>query len=99
MASIKVKQKISGAISSPSKMSGTISNPTKMSGSMAIGTIFVSDEISEEDKYSGSYEVVPNQEEQVLKTAQKYMVKDVTIKEIPYAEVTNIANGTTVTIG
>lgn len=49
--------------------------------------------------YEGEYEVIPSIEEQVLETNRKYMKDDVTVKEIPYAEVANLANGITVTIG
>lgn len=49
--------------------------------------------------YEGSYTVTPKPEEQTLETKNKYLVEDVVVKDIPYAEVTNNANGITVTIG
>lgn len=49
--------------------------------------------------YTGAYEVVPKIREQVLETKEKILKENVTVKSIPYAEVTNIANGLTVTIG
>lgn len=49
--------------------------------------------------YSGAYEVTPKFEVQTLKTADRLLTKDVIIEEIPYAEVSNNAGGTTVTIG
>ena len=49
--------------------------------------------------YTGEYEVTPKVKMQTLGTKEKVMKNDVTIKEIPYAEVTNLANGKTVTIG
>lgn len=49
--------------------------------------------------YEGSYEVTPTTEEQSLDTDGKLMTYDVTVKEIPVAEVTNSHGGTTVTIG
>jgi hypothetical protein len=49
--------------------------------------------------YEGEYEVTPKFEAQTLKTADRLLTKDVIIEEIPYAEVSNNAGGTTVTIG
>ena len=51
------------------------------------------------EEYKGSYEVTPSVDEQVLPTALKVMRNDLTIKEIPYAEVSNTSGGTTVIIG
>ena len=51
------------------------------------------------EKYSGDYEITPTASEQVLKTAQKLLEEDVTVRAIPYSEVSNNANGTTVCIG
>lgn len=50
------------------------------------------------EEYSGSYEITPAVEQQIMQTAEKVMREDVTIKEIPYAEVSNPAGGTTVII-
>lgn len=47
--------------------------------------------------YEGPYEVTPAVYEQSLSTAFKVMREDVTVFEIPYAEVSNV-HGTTVTI-
>lgn len=49
--------------------------------------------------YDGEYFVIPQVEEQTLFTKNKKMVENVEISAIPYAEVTNSANGKTVTIG
>lgn len=49
--------------------------------------------------YTGNYEVIPEVTEQVLQTKQKMMEEDVIVKPVPYAEVSNTSNGTTVTIG
>lgn len=51
------------------------------------------------EEYNGEYEITPTVEAQTLLTANKLMTKNLLIKEIPYAEVTNSTNGTTVTIG
>ena len=50
-------------------------------------------------EYEGEYEVTPKVTAQSLPTARKLMTKDVTIAEIPYAEVSNNSGGTTATIG
>jgi hypothetical protein len=50
-------------------------------------------------EYQGSYEVTPTIQEQVLPTALKVMRNDLTVKEIPYAEVSNASGGTTIIIG
>ena len=49
--------------------------------------------------YGGPYSVIPEIREQTLETAQKMLIANMKIKEIPYAEVSNVANGITVTIG
>ena len=50
--------------------------------------------------YDGKYEITPSAEsKQTLKTANALMDADVVVEKIPYAEVTNTSNGTTVTIG
>ncbi len=51
------------------------------------------------DMYEGPYEVTPTLETQMLATRNKTMRDDVTVFEIPYAEVGNTAGGTTATIG
>lgn len=50
-------------------------------------------------KYDGEYSVTPAVEEQTLLTAQKLMDANLKIEKIPYSEVSNVANGTTATIG
>lgn len=50
-------------------------------------------------RYDGEYSVTPAAEEQTLLTARKYLDANLKIEKIPYSEVSNTANGTTVTIG
>lgn len=52
----------------------------------------------EAEYYKGSYEVTPTVEGETLPTAKKTMVMDLLVNKIPYAVVTNTANGLTVTI-
>jgi len=50
--------------------------------------------------YDGAYSIAPSAEGDVtLATAQKLMDADVVVQKIPFAEVTNSANGKTATIG
>lgn len=60
------------------------------------GTVFID---GGREAYNGDYVVIPKATEQLLSTAGKVMVDDVTVKEIPYAEVSNPAGGVTVIIG
>lgn len=46
-------------------------------------------------QYQGDYIVVPDVEEQVLETADKLMLDDVTIRQIPTYTVSNAAGGET----
>lgn len=49
--------------------------------------------------YEGPYEIIPKTMEQKLSTADKHMVKDVSVKAIPFYSVDNINNGQTIIIG
>lgn len=51
------------------------------------------------ETYSGAYTVTPSSSEQTLETASKLMEDDVTVKEIPYYDVSNTSGGSTVYIG
>ena len=53
---------------------------------------------NEVERYKGDYTVTPNTDQQMLKTKDRYMTDDVTVKEIPYYEVSN-ESGSTVYIG
>ncbi len=55
--------------------------------------------ILEVEKYEGNYDVTPKASEQSLATKDKFMFDNVTVKAIPYAEVTNNSGGKTATIG
>ena len=56
-----------------------------------------SSEVSIEE-YTGAYEITPTTAEQTLLTKDKYMSDDVTVKEIPFFEVSNTSGGSTVYI-
>lgn len=50
-------------------------------------------------EYEGSYEVTPKVDAQILPTAEKKMTDNVTVKAIPYFDVSNPAGGKTIFIG
>lgn len=73
-------------------VSGRISASNSVSGFVAKPVGYVD--------YTGEYEVTPRAQEQALLTAEKVMLHDVTIKEIPYREIPNVGGrGMTVKIG
>ena len=47
-----------------------------------------------EDPYLGPYVVIPKRRDQILETKNKTMKDDVTVKEVPWIEVSN-TDGTT----
>ena len=51
------------------------------------------------EMYNGEYMVTPSPEAQVLETAKKIMKDDVTVKKIPFYNVSNTDGGSTVYIG
>lgn len=53
---------------------------------------------SDMDRYEGPYEVTPTVEGQTLETEMKFMTEDVSIKAIPYFDVSNPAGGSTIYI-
>ena len=48
--------------------------------------------------YDGPYEAIPKVEGQTLQTAQKFMREDVSVRAIPYFDVSNPAGGNTIYI-
>lgn len=55
--------------------------------------------VGDYEEYKGDYVVTPRVSEQKLATADKVLNNDVVVREIPYAEVSNLTGGKTVTIG
>ena len=53
---------------------------------------------AEVEKYTGSYEITPKVDAQTMPTAQKFMNEDVTVKAIPFFDVSNDAGGNTIFI-
>ena len=93
---IIAKQTLEGNIFFNHKLEGSIaSKKSPISGIVAIGGTVV----QEPDYYEASYEIEPKTNSQKLDTKNKTMRDDLIIKPIPYYEVSNTANGITVTIG
>lgn len=92
---LQASSSISGSVNSPTKLTGGIGTNSNITGHVAIGSVIR----DTNDIYLGEYEVTPSTKSQTLDTKNKIMANDITINSIPYAEVTNTANGTTVTIG
>ena len=66
---------------------GTVDLNNRVDGQSGI---FFTEYISDGDPYEGSYEVVPSVRSQTLKTKLKLMMNDLTVKEIPYYETSNL---------
>lgn len=93
--SLSAKRNLNGEIAEKQTLIGSISGLAKLSGDIAIGNTVVVDY----EEFEGPYEVKPVIKSQTLSTKEKIMKEDLTVLAIPYAEVTNLANGITVTIG
>ena len=82
-------------------LTGTIRSEISITGKLktedvVFGNVQVSGNLS---IYNGDYTVTPSVEEQTLKTANKKMLEDVTVKKIPFYETSNLSGGNTVYIG
>ena len=67
--------------------------------SCLFGTVQVITEIRDAEFYKGDYTVTPDADGRTLPTASKTMSTDVTVKAIPYYDVSNPSGGTTIYIG
>lgn len=66
---------------------GTVELKNRVDGQSGI---FFVERIYDGDTYDGPYEVVPSVRSQILNTKLKLMTDDVTVKEIPYYETSNL---------
>lgn len=82
---------LTGKISGNGGLSAVLSNDISLTGSLSKPIGYVD--------YKDSYEVTPKTTEQVLQTKDKHLTDDVTIKSIPFFDVSNTAGGSTVYIG
>ncbi len=75
------------------RVTGQVGIRTRITGTVAIST-------SGMPMYPGPYEVTPRAyADQVLSTNHMGMSQDLTVKEIPYSEVSNPQGGYTINIG
>ena len=72
-------------------LSGSIRPAVKLTGKVAISV--------DHEYYVGEYNVTPKIEQQILTTNDKLMADDITVKAIPFYEVSNPQGGTTFIIG
>ena len=70
----------------------TISSLVQLEGSIEKSPITI-------PAYDGEFDFTPKQNEQIIKTKGRLMMKNMIFREIPYEEVSNTSGGTTVTIG
>lgn len=92
---------IKGCITSKVPLDGNLCSENQISGDLKSkdsisGAVHISGNLS---AYNGDYVVTPSVNEQFLKTANKKMLDDVMIKEIPFFETSNDSGGNTVYIG
>lgn len=92
---ISAKRSLSGELNAKKRLVGNISGTASLTGDIAISNTVIVDY----DEFEGPYEVKPLVESQTLYTKEKLMKEDLVVLAIPYAEVTNLSNGITVTIG
>lgn len=93
MAVMIAAETIKGVIHVEQQVSG------KMVADGGLRGIVFSGQSRECKSYSGTYDVVPKTNEQILDTYDRHMDENLTIRAIPYAEVTNNSGGKTVSIG
>ena len=84
-----------GTLNNTTSFNGVLHDTISLIGKLTIGTV-IEQEI---DYYEGNYELKPLDEDIVLETENKMLTQNLKITAVPYAEVTNEQNGTTVTIG
>ena len=93
MSKFSPSKSLVGRMNPVGNLSGRIGRPNDMSGNINI------DPSPEIESYDGDYIVIPKAfTEQVLETKGKKMEDNVTVKEIPYYETSNIDGGETVYI-
>jgi hypothetical protein len=73
-------------------LTGVVADGGNLNGIISIGG---SDTNVAYPFYKGEYEVTPTRYNQSLDTSNKILTKDITIVEIPYAEVSNTSGGNT----
>lgn len=103
---VKAKASITGEVTAVASVEGSVVGKAgvingelearTVLGDISVGRVVV--EHPEYPNYKGDYEVIPGPDAQSLETANKTMKDDVTIKAIPYYDVSN-PYGRTIYIG
>ena len=83
------------AIQGTVDISGGVTGHLAQSQPQLMGMVSIANEY---ERYEGPYTVYPDTFDQTLDTSNKVMREDVVVREIPFAEVSNPAGGTTVII-
>lgn len=91
------------ALTKPSQLQGSLSETPSLTGILStqptLSAVLLRNNY-DADEYEDEYEVVSKvNEDEILNTAKKYLRNDIVVKAIPYAEVSNLSGGRTVTIG
>jgi hypothetical protein len=96
---IEQTETLSGSLSGAKTMSGTLSMDSSMVGTLS-GEVGLNAQLTSsiENRYEGAYVFTPSKDDQVIDTDYRLLTKDLTIKGIPYYEVSN-ENGITIIIG
>jgi hypothetical protein len=87
--------RLTGSVDGSTQLIGAVHASAQLIGEIQAGSVVV----QEPDYYDGAYDIRPSIDSQTVATKDKTMREDLLIEAIPYAEVTNNANGVTVTIG
>lgn len=99
---------ISGAVSTSTYLRGTLAKNTYEPVPHLIGTLSTANGLCgtliknayDPLPYDGEYEVVSKiNSDETLDTAKKYLSRNIVVKAVPYAEVSNDSGGKTITIG
>lgn len=99
---------LTGTVSTSSNLRGALAKNVYDPVPNLIGTLSTSNglhgtlakSVYDPVPYTGEYEVVSKIDyDEALDTAKKYLSRNIIVKAIPYAEVSNESGGRTVTIG
>ena len=95
IGAIEIQGALIGRLSRRQSLTGALSRR----GAMLTGIMTIP-QVMDAETYDGAYEVTPKAfDETVLETERKLMRHDVTVREIPYYETSNLSGGYTAIIG
>lgn len=85
---------LKGELSCDQNLSGTLTEIGNLTGTINASSV------NDFEQFSGPYEMVPTAfSPQVLDTQNKILLDNITIKEIPFYETSNLSDGITAYIG